>query len=205
MRMFEYRLVVLLLLFVAGTANSSDPIQKWSSNWDAHVSAGGCGIYRAYSDPTAVMFPELDGPDLQIFDNFEIRFHIQTAPGTTKSGAFELGNLYLWIYTTAEPKISKHQLQITGVRVNSLDLGLFSNGEETSTEFRLFYLGKEDSLSVWRSFLNHDAPIVQLHLSDGSSKELKAPAGPRDSFDKWARILRACSETDIPTTAEAGF
>ena len=199
--MFEYRLVVLLLLFATGTANSSDSIRKWSSNWGVHVSAGGCAIFRAHSDQTAVLFPDLDVPELQISDSFEIRFHIQTAPETIKSGAFDIGNLYLWIYTTPKPVISKYQQRITGVRIDSFDLSLFSNGEEDPTKFQLFYLGKEDSLSVWKSFLRQDPPIVQLHLADGSTMKTEAPAGPRDLFDKWARILRACSETDIPIAA----
>lgn len=200
--MFRFRSLTLLLLFAASAASPSDPVQKWSSKWDVYVSAGGCAISRAYADQTALVFPDLDSPELQVADRFEIRFHIQTAPETIKSGAFDIDNLYLWVYTTPKPVMSKYQQQITGVRIDSFDLSLFSNGEVASTKFQLFYLDKEDSLSVWKSFLQQDPPIVQLHLADGSTKTIEAPAGPRDLFDKWARILRACSETVIPIAAE---
>jgi len=200
--MFECRLLPLLLLLAASIARPNDSLQEWSNNWDMYVSAGGCAISRAYADQTALAFPDLDSPELQISNRFEIRFHIQTAPQTIKSGAFDVGNLYLWIYTTPEPVISKYQQRITGVRIDSLDLSLFSNGEESPNKFQLFFLGKEDSMSVWKSFLRQDPPIVQLHLEDGSTKTIQAPAGPRDLFDKWARILAACSETDIPIAAE---
>lgn len=197
--MFKCRLLPLLFLLAASAASPSDSVQKWSSKWDVYVSAGGCAVSRAYADQTALVFPDLDSPELQIADYFEIRFHVQTAPETIKSGGFDIGNLYLWVYTKPEPVISKYQQQITGVRIDSYDLSLFSNGEEAPTKFQLFFLGKEDTFSVWKSFLRQDPPIVQLHLADGSTKEIEAPAGPRDLFDRWARILRGCSETDIPT------
>ena len=199
--MFKCRILTLLLLFAAGAASPSDSVPKWSNKWAVYVSAGGCAISRAYTDQYALAKPDLDSPELQISDRFEIRFHIQTAPETIKSGAPDIGSLYLWVYTTPEPVISKYQQRIAGVRIDSFDLSLFSNGEEDPTRFQLFYLGKEDSLSVWKSFLRQDPPTVQLHLADGSTKTIEAPAGPRDLFDKWARILQACSETDIPTTA----
>ena len=205
LRMIGYRSLVLSLIFAAGYAGSVEPAQQWSKTWGAVVFAGGCAISRAYSDQTAVKSPELDSPELRIPDYFEIRFHIQTAPQTMKSGAFDIGKLYLWIYTKPKPVMSKYQLRITGVRIDSFDLKFFSNGEEDPSKFQLFYLEKEESMAVWMSFLRQDPPIVQLHLSDGSSMEIEAPAGPRDLFHKWARILRACSETDIPVTAEAGL
>ena len=200
--MFKCRLLPLLLVLGASTASPNESVQKWSDKWGVYVSAGGCAISRVYADQTALAFPDLDSPKLQITDKLEIRFHIQTAPETIKSGAFDIGNLYLWVYTTPEPVISKYQQRITGVRIDSFDLSLFSNGEESPNKFQLFFLGKEDSMSVWKSFLRQDPPIVQLHLEDGSTKTIEAPAGPRDLFDKWARILTACSETDIPTLAE---
>jgi hypothetical protein len=200
--MFKCRLLPLFLLFAASTASANDSVQEWSNKWGVYVSAGGCAISRAYADQTALAFPDLDSPELQISDRIEIRFHIQTAPETIKSGAFDIDNLYLWIYTTPEPVLSKYQQRITGVRIDSFDLGFFSNGEESPNKFQLFFLGKEDSMTVWKSFLRQDPPIVLLHLEDGSTKTIEAPAGPRDLFDKWARILAACSATDIPIAAE---
>lgn len=74
------------------------------------------------------MFPDLDSPDLRIHDLFQIRFHIQTEPGTSKSDEFVAGSLYLFIYAKQEPALSDYQLQITGARINSFGLKRYANG-----------------------------------------------------------------------------
>ena len=159
-----------------------------------HVRDGSCRLSRGYSDESEQVYPNTQPGQFTIFDSFDLRFIVPVEWERPSSEKFEIGKLYLFLYTKIEPKLSSQQWRIDAARINGHSFARIERHNAVQEKYyRNFSLGNSESIEVFKLFLNNDPPTLELQLSNGGTETLSAPARASDHFGAWARMLSACA------------
>lgn len=176
---------------------ASYPVSSWEPEWDMHVRDGSCWLSRGYSDNSELVIPDAKPGDFTIFDRLDLHFIMPVEWERPPSPGYEIGKLYLFLYTNTEPKLSEQQHRIEFARVNGHAFTRIERPNTIHEKYqRNFSLGNTEAVEVFKALLDHGEVTLDLLLSNGESVSLSVPSRASQHFPAWARMLSACAEAE---------
>ena len=191
----KHFLALCFLLIAPSIALEAEYINPWGDQWDIGVSAGGCTLTRSFSNKRAYEAAYLVGYEQAIFDSFSIEFYIPNESRTYGGNSFVANEVYFFIHSKVNPKISDNQLRIDSVRIHDIEFRKHLYSAVAS--FRYFLADGKSARAILKRQEDAEPVTLILGLSDGKAESVAVPSNATDRFSVWSKILFACAEANI--------